>query len=70
MKWIKKKLYQYYKSKYIKYRKEVLSEQEAEFDTYKIEHDNQFVCGIDNVFCYKNVCTKDFDKYGCMYLKK
>jgi hypothetical protein len=53
----------------IEYRNKILSEQECEFDTYKIEHDNQFVCGIDNGFCHRDTCTKDFNKYGCMYLK-
>lgn len=66
---ITERLYQYYRSKYIEYRNKVLSERECEFDTYKIEHDNQFVCGIDNGFCHRDTCTKNFNKYGCMYLK-
>ena len=68
MKRITEKLYQYYRSKYIEYRNKMLSERESEFDTYK--HDNQFICGIDNGFCHEDTCTKNFNKYGCMYLKK
>lgn len=67
---IAKRLYQYYRSKYIKYKNKMLSEQESKFDTYKIEHDDQFVCKIDNGLYLRNTCTKDFNKYGCMYLKK
>lgn len=69
MKKLEQKLYKYYQKKYIKYRKKVLSEKQAEFEEYKIQHNNEFVCGINNGFCFKEYCTKDFDKYGCMYLK-
>ena len=66
---ITEKKFYYYREKYIKYRNLVMNEREREFDRYKIEHDNRFICGINNGICYEDTCTRDFCKYGCMYLK-
>ena len=67
---ITEKKFYYYREKYIKYRNKFLKEKEdRNFDTYKIIHNDVFICGIDNGWCHTNNCTKDFYKHGCMYLK-
>ncbi len=67
---INRKLYVYYRNKYIEYRNKILKEEEErEFDIYKIIHNNEFICGIDNGICEEELCTSCFHKKGCMYLK-
>ena len=66
-------MYNFFKWVYFKFRKKVEIERSIKFENYIYENDienkGDFICGIDNGFCHENVCTKDFDKYGCMYLK-
>lgn len=63
-------LYKLFKRYYLKYRKKVMCYKEEQFEDYKIEHGISYICGIDDGICHENVCTHNFSKYGCMYLKK
>lgn len=66
---LNKKLYKFYKKKYLKYRNKMLTQ--VKWKEYKIEH-NELICGLDNEPCFNDSCTSEenFEKYGCIYLKE
>ena len=68
---LNKKLYKFYKKKYLKYRNKALTKEQIKWEEYKIEH-NELICGLDNKYCFNDSCASEenFEKYGCIYLKE
>lgn len=67
---LKNVLYNFYRTKYLKYREEVLTQEQMQWEKYRIKNQNNFICGIDNSFCLKDCNGKEYwEQKGCMYLK-